>query len=62
METPEQCVKSLQCWQLRQNNVDVIDIILGHYCYLLKKFTYLFVVSIVEFEQVNAGWVKYGIH
>ena len=62
METPEQCVKSLQDWQLRQNNIDVIDIILGHYCYLLKKSTYFFGVSTVDFKQVNAGWIKYGIH
>ena len=31
----------------------------GFYNYLLTDFTHCYVVSIVEFEQVNVGWVSF---
>ena len=48
-------VKSLQGWKISQNNVNdvvLVPLLLNSW----KYFRYCSVVSIVDFEQVNASW------
>ena len=56
METPEQCVSSVQNWHKRHQN-NVIDVILVSLLLTLNKFQAGSNVSIVDFEQVNASRV-----
>ena len=66
METPEQCVKTVQSWQFRkQNDVcskltikksdELIDKVLMSFSITLNRF-HLFWCFILDFEQVNTNW------
>ena len=51
MEAPEQCIKSAQSQQWRQQN-DINDVFLVSLLLTLNTD-----VSIVDLEQINASWV-----
>ena len=59
METPEQCVKSVQSSQYKQRK-EVTDVFLVSLLLALNRFQFFFGVFTVNLEHTNAGWVIPG--